>query len=341
MLNVPDEIPSKLICQTCQDLAVDPLVCSVCGYWHCKSCLDEWRKTKQNCPIRCNNPKYSPPSDKDLQNVSYIPVKCDCSCGQRMLLRNNLEHKDLNVDPHYCFNNARCNQFGIQKVEGSNSVFCSANCYEVFLVAQKKTDELWKNIAQELSTAEGRNKFVAEKFIPEKPEYPFSSVGNAFQMSPLSDPDFQLLEPNKYRYKGTARFFKTMYIDKPLEAQKYVICISSNSEEFFKIGFARDKLQRPNYCFSDDLNGESYLTMGQMRSNSSTAGQKVGAPIRRNACFTLKVDVPQGTVTIEDKKNNLFSTKLPFDKQLLTARPFFAVAFKRAADFSIVCYDFK
>lgn len=341
MIGIPEEIPSQIICQICQEIATDPLVCSNCRYWTCKTCLDDWKKARKNCPIRCANPTFMPPSDTDLRNVSYIEVTCDCPCGEKMLLRNNLEHKVLIDQPHLCFNNSRCQSFGRFKIPSAKVVFCSNECYDVYLVARSKTNDLWKNIAAELETSEGKLNMVRSRFLPEKVEYPFTPVGKNTAIAEESDPAFAMPEYGKFEYSGTSRFFKTLYLKERLNASMYIINISTNSEEYFKIGFAKEKVKGDNYCFSDNDNGEAYVTMGQMRKGSASTGEKIGTPLRNDVTFTIKINFDKGQVQIEDYKNNFMQTTLPFTKELLDSKPYFALAFKKPTKFSMACFDFE
>lgn len=337
---IPEQVPSKLTCQTCQEMASDPLVCSVCGYWHCKTCLDEWRRSHDNCPLRCRNAVFAPPSESDLQKVAYLRVPCHCPCGQTMPLRNFLEHCEQIADPHCCFNFARCKQFGAFRVQQCRHVFCSRDCYDVYLVSTRKTNDLWQNIAADLATAAGRDNLVRGRFLPQAVDHPFADVGADFALAPESDADFAAEGPSRYRFAGSGRFYRTMYIDKQLCASRYVICISADSHELFKVGLAREKTARRNYCFSDTQNGESFFTLGQMRAASASAGARVAAALPKQASLTLKVDRVKNTVSVEAKSHGLFATPLPFSAALLQSKPFLALAFKRPATFSVVCYEF-
>lgn len=344
-MSLPSEIPGRIICQICQEVAQNPKSCSKCKYWSCSVCIDDWVKSGKNTcmnPSKCQQPAYQVPKEAEVEQVAYIKVDCTCDKHEKMLLGNNLEHLVNIESPHICFNYYRCKQFGVFSAPETSVVFCSKECYEVYCVAQKKTDDLWKNIHNDLKKPELREGLKKSNFLPEKEAFDkLAPVGAGFALDlEHSDPRYKVLGANQFEYEGTDRFFKTAYFSKKIEKGSLVILISSDSKEFFKVGFAKEKKQGKDYCFSDDDNGEAFFTIGQMRTNSPSYGQQVTVQIKGEAALCIKANFAKKTFTVEEKNSNIYETILPFSEKVKGGDVFFAVAFKKPSKFKVVIYEF-
>ncbi len=81
-----EPIPSYLICESCKQVARDPLKCHNCHLF-CKSCFDQVIKTKLTCPV-CEDPMFEQMIEVTASILSYVgklSVKCGCNskniCG--------------------------------------------------------------------------------------------------------------------------------------------------------------------------------------------------------------------------------------------------------------------
>ena len=64
-----------MLCNICNKLLKNPMICIQCQSSFCKKCIDNWSENYSKCPKNCQNPTYKKNSDK-LALLSMLKYKC-------------------------------------------------------------------------------------------------------------------------------------------------------------------------------------------------------------------------------------------------------------------------
>ena len=75
------------------------VVCKKCETIYCKDCIEEWKKTQNNCPMRCGPIEFISVEKTILaQQIDKIKIKCkneNFGCNIRVLLKEEKAHECL------------------------------------------------------------------------------------------------------------------------------------------------------------------------------------------------------------------------------------------------------
>ena len=101
-----------IICQICQCIMLEPVMCMNCQNYYCKKCIDDWQKKSKKCPNRCENPNYKSVIERN-RLITKMKFKCTKGCGAEILfddLKNHyssncLENKQNNNQENIQINN--------------------------------------------------------------------------------------------------------------------------------------------------------------------------------------------------------------------------------------------
>ena len=75
-------IEEDITCPICQGIINDPYFCIQCQNNFCCKCIKKWEQNNENCPFRCNNPKYT--SNLFLKKIfsELLKFKCQKGCDE-------------------------------------------------------------------------------------------------------------------------------------------------------------------------------------------------------------------------------------------------------------------
>lgn len=89
-----EPIREIVTCTICTGLIVNPIQCSKCENYYCSSCLDEWSKTKNICPMRCTSPMFHE-GGRIIKNIlEKIVMFCPFGCAKKLIYEEVLMHED-------------------------------------------------------------------------------------------------------------------------------------------------------------------------------------------------------------------------------------------------------
>ena len=90
-----DLFQDMIICQICQCIMIEPVMCLGCQNYYCKNCIENWKKKSEKCPNRCENPIYQNIIEKNRIITKY-KFKCIKGCGAEIPFENIKSHYDSN-----------------------------------------------------------------------------------------------------------------------------------------------------------------------------------------------------------------------------------------------------
>lgn len=323
-------------CLICGKVPEEPVDCSICHHWTCFNCYKKMQNGLK-CPVKCPNPTINVVSQERQLSNHFIPTKCD-SCSETLIAKNYSEHNEAHINPWMCFNYQRCKNFAVYGLDISSAQFCSKFCEEVWVVSHKLKKELWSDITANLKLF--RNEYEKAGFFPEglyrRVELDDKEVN--FHLGFASAGGFKALNKVEFEFdNGGRRFFQTAYSDKRLLGRGEIY-LKLQHNEFFKVGMAKEQKPGTNYCFSDDENGFSYLSCGQMREGSSSYGKVLGQALPKGELnLNIYFDFPNKKFAIKnlnDPNSEDINIK-PQNFEFLPDMYFFAIAFKKPEKFAL------
>lgn len=121
------DIAKEVICAICQNIVNLPTSCSTCQNLFCKKCIDQWKRSSNKCPMRCNQPylKLQDTPKNTMNLINKIKLKClkfADGCTEAISYENFFKHirncKYIRFQCEYC------------QLEGNyeNSINHSKNC---------------------------------------------------------------------------------------------------------------------------------------------------------------------------------------------------------------------
>ena len=84
-----------IICQICQCIMIEPVMCVDCQNYYCKKCIDDWKKKSEFCPNRCKGPIYKNVIEKN-RLITKMKFKCIKGCGAEILFDDIKKHYSTN-----------------------------------------------------------------------------------------------------------------------------------------------------------------------------------------------------------------------------------------------------
>ena len=101
-----NSFPELLICQICQCLMLEPVMCIGCQNYYCKKCIEDWKKKSGKCPNRCENPTYKSVIEKN-RLITKMKFKCIKGCGAEILFDDIKNHYNSNCLENLQINNQK------------------------------------------------------------------------------------------------------------------------------------------------------------------------------------------------------------------------------------------
>lgn len=140
----PEEIPilQHLECTIDNMISTNPVVCIKCETIFCQSCLDDWKKRSNTCPMRCSPLEIYNPLEKDTtikKQLAKIKVYCkykNYGCKEGVLLaEQNFHEKNCLYQPTKC---SECGQ-NIPKINIPRHILEScSNCQLKCVICERQ-----------------------------------------------------------------------------------------------------------------------------------------------------------------------------------------------------------
>jgi len=158
----PDEIPllSHLECTIDFKISLNPVLCSKCETIFCQSCIDDWRKKSNSCPMRCTPLEVYSPGDsiirQQLKKIKLFCINKKLGCDEHILVADMKYHeKNCLYQPIKC---EFCSKDKIPKLfytkhlmeECQHNVVKCISCDE-FYFPNKLTDHLKKCVVERIN----------------------------------------------------------------------------------------------------------------------------------------------------------------------------------------------
>ena len=90
-----NSFPELIICQICQCIMLEPVMCVSCQNYYCKKCIDSWKKKSGVCPNRCENPTFKSVIEKN-RLITKMKFKCIKGCGVEISFDDIKNHYNSN-----------------------------------------------------------------------------------------------------------------------------------------------------------------------------------------------------------------------------------------------------
>ena len=90
-----NSFPELIICQICQCIMLEPVMCMNCQNFFCKNCIDGWKSKSGICPNRCENPIFKSVIEKN-RLITKMKFKCTKGCGAEILFDDIKNHYNSN-----------------------------------------------------------------------------------------------------------------------------------------------------------------------------------------------------------------------------------------------------
>ena len=161
-----ETIEKDITCPICQAIINDPFFCDKCQNNFCSKCIKTWEQKNQNCPFRCNNPKYT--SNLFLNKIfsELLKFKCQKGCDEV------ISYKDINA--HY--ENCQKEDFKSKYYESQTQVEILKVQIENYNDIQNELDEAQERIEElenELEQAQERKEKLENELEEIKDEKSF------------------------------------------------------------------------------------------------------------------------------------------------------------------------
>ena len=90
-----DSCRELIICQICECIMLEPVICVDCQNYYCKKCIEDWKKRSELCPNRCEKPIYKNVIEKN-RLINRMKFKCIKGCGAEILFEDIKNHYSTN-----------------------------------------------------------------------------------------------------------------------------------------------------------------------------------------------------------------------------------------------------
>ena len=140
-----DLFQDMIICQICQCIMIEPVMCLGCQNYYCKKCIEGWKKKSDKCPNRCENTIYQNIIEKN-RIIAKFKFKCIKGCGAEIPFDD--------IKTHYASN---C----LENKEKDNNKPDNKNEAKIKILSRDETYELKrKNKEFEYFTSKNNNVFI-------------------------------------------------------------------------------------------------------------------------------------------------------------------------------------
>ena len=93
-----NSFPELIICQICQCIMLEPVMCLNCQNYYCKKCIEDWKKKSQTCPNKCEEPIFKNVIEKN-RLITKMKFKCIKGCGAEIPFLDLNKHYSENCSP--------------------------------------------------------------------------------------------------------------------------------------------------------------------------------------------------------------------------------------------------
>ena len=90
-----NSFPELIICQICQCIMLEPVMCLNCQNYYCKKCIEDWKKKSPTCPNKCEEPIFKNVIEKN-RLITKMKFKCIKGCGAEILFDDIKNHYNSN-----------------------------------------------------------------------------------------------------------------------------------------------------------------------------------------------------------------------------------------------------
>ena len=90
-----NSFPELIICQICQCIMLEPVMCLNCQNYYCKKCIEDWKKKSPTCPNKCEEPIFKNVIEKN-RLIIKMKFKCIKGCGAEILFDDIKKHYSSN-----------------------------------------------------------------------------------------------------------------------------------------------------------------------------------------------------------------------------------------------------
>ena len=90
-----NSFPELIICQICQCIMLEPVMCLNCQNYYCKKCIEDWKKKSPTCPNKCEEPIFKNVIEKN-RLITKMKFKCIKGCGAEILFDDIKNHYSSN-----------------------------------------------------------------------------------------------------------------------------------------------------------------------------------------------------------------------------------------------------
>lgn len=90
--NIYELFKDSIICQICNNIMIEPLICLNCQNTFCRNCKEKLKENGENCPGKCQQPIIQNVIERN-NNIKKFKFKCIKGCGEK------IEFKDIQT--HY------------------------------------------------------------------------------------------------------------------------------------------------------------------------------------------------------------------------------------------------
>lgn len=93
--NIFEMFKDNIICPICENLMIQPVMCSNCQNTFCKKCINDWKERGGNCPNKCQNSQIKDVIGKN-NFITKFKFKCIKGCGAEILFDDIKNHYSSN-----------------------------------------------------------------------------------------------------------------------------------------------------------------------------------------------------------------------------------------------------
>lgn len=147
-----NSFPELIICQICQCIMIEPVMCMNCQNYYCKNCFEKWKNKSGICPNRCKNPVYKNVIEKN-RLITKMKFKCIKGCGAEILFDDIKNHYNSN-----CLENINAENINEDEDENENEDNYKPKIKT--LPMEEVTNLKKKNIEMEYVTSKYNNIYI-------------------------------------------------------------------------------------------------------------------------------------------------------------------------------------
>lgn len=90
-------IQNFCICGICKGIVYDPVHCQVCENNFCRKCIEEWNKTSNQCPFKCEGSSFK--DSRMMKNLlSILKFRCEKGCSKEIKYDELMKHYEFQCE---------------------------------------------------------------------------------------------------------------------------------------------------------------------------------------------------------------------------------------------------